>query len=374
MTFAQEFRIISLMKLDYSLQTIEERKALVEEILRQDPNPSRKYLEILGDYLAMCMSKEEKNEKKILTDNRLVTVNKREVSYEGLTAKFENGEDGVYNILNSDRSIIFRPKVKITDEDRAEIPELAQCQKAIDYWTAMLKTATGKDAFIAKKALIEARKEQYSIKSGRKPVVGRGQHPGSAQPKVTAPINLDGYITFSEEGYCVPHGVTLVDPNVCSAILCNYSSLRQAADSNHDSDLWRLLEEFDDTVDRALRKLPLYRTLMECKIADLQNIEIQQELLETYGMTHSLEYISSLWRKKIPDIIASQAEDDYLYWYYTEKERGKWKRCSRCGQIKLAHNKYFSKNGTSKDGFYSICKKCRNKKQEEAKLAWILNQ
>lgn len=121
------------MKLDYSLQTIEERKALVEEILRQDPNPSRKYLEILGDYLAMCMSKEEKNEKKILTDNRLVTVNKREVSYEGLTAKFENGEDGVYNILNSDRSIIFRPKVKITDEDRAEIPELAQCQKAIDY-------------------------------------------------------------------------------------------------------------------------------------------------------------------------------------------------------------------------------------------------
>lgn len=133
MTFAQEFRIISLMKLDYSLQTIEERKALVEEILRQDPNPSRKYLEILGDYLAMCMSKEEKNEKKILTDNRLVTVNKREVSYEGLTAKFENGEDGVYNILNSDRSIIFRPKVKITDEDRAEIPELAQCQKAIDY-------------------------------------------------------------------------------------------------------------------------------------------------------------------------------------------------------------------------------------------------
>ena len=44
-------------------------------------------------------------------------------------------------------------------------------------------------------------------------------------------------------------------------------------------------------------------------------------------------------------------------------EKGKWKKCSRCGQIKLAHNKYFSKNKTSKDGFYSICKNCRNNKK-----------
>ena len=28
-----------------------------------------------------------------------------------------------------------------------------------------------------------------------------------------------------------------------------------------------------------------------------------------FGIKHSLEYISSLWRKKIPKLIASQAED-----------------------------------------------------------------
>ena len=89
-------------------------------------------------------------------------------------------------------------------------------------------------------------------------------------------------------------------------------------------------------------------------------------LLNEFDIKHSLEYISSLWRKKIPKLIASAAEDQYLDWYYLNEEKGKYKRCSRCGQIKLAHNKYFSKNKTSKDGFYSICKACRNSKTKKS--------
>ena len=85
-----------------------------------------------------------------------------------------------------------------------------------------------------------------------------------------------------------------------------------------------------------------------------------------FGIKHSLEYISSLWRNKIPKLIASTAEDQYLDNYYLNIEKGKYKKCSRCGQIKLAHNKYFSKNKTSKDGFYSICKVCRNSKAKKS--------
>ena len=93
-----------------------------------------------------------------------------------------------------------------------------------------------------------------------------------------------------------------------------------------------------------------------------QNNEIQQVLEKNFGVLHSVEYISTLWRKKIPGLIASLAEDQYLNYYYLEVEKGKYKRCNRCGRIKLAHNKYFSKNKTSKDGFYSICKECRSAK------------
>lgn len=126
------------------------------------------------------------------------------------------------------------------------------------------------------------------------------------------------------------------------------------------------MESFDETAEKALAEEPLYRQIVIDKIDGMQNIEIQQDLFARFGKTHSLEYISSLWRKKIPNLIASAAEDQVLDWHYLIKEKGKYKRCSRCGQIKLAHNKYFSKNKTSKDGFYSICKECRNSKAKKS--------
>ena len=50
-----------------------------------------------------------------------------------------------------------------------------------------------------------------------------------------------------------------------------------------------------------------------------------------FGIKHSLEYILSLWRNKIPKIIASYAEDQFLSYYYLNEEKGKYKKCSRCG-------------------------------------------
>ena len=77
-----------MIKLDYSLESPEERKIYVEKILAENPelNNNEKYLEILADYMIMCMEKQEKKEKRILTENRMSTVNKRETSFEGLVS------------------------------------------------------------------------------------------------------------------------------------------------------------------------------------------------------------------------------------------------------------------------------------------------
>ncbi len=346
-----------MIKLDYTLETPEERNALVEKILADNPEPTAGYLEILADYLVLCMEKQEKKEKKILTDNRMATVNKRETSFDGLVSQLENGEDGIYNLMSEDKHTIFQPKISITQKDLREIPPLAQLREAIVAWEAKLKVTEGKDAFIIKKALIEMRKDQYIIKAAyRKPLVP------NKLVKSKHVVLLDEEIWIGNDGEVQYSGVTLLNPVIVSEILCNYSKLKQEADGQFENDTWYMLYDFENCCDIALKDYPMYETIVECKVDGLQNVQIQEVLQEKFGVTHSPEYISNLWRNKIPKLIAAVAEEQWLDWYYMNIERGKWKRCSRCGEIKLAHNKYFSKNKTSKDGYYSICKSCRNSK------------
>ena len=310
------------------------------------------------------MEKQERKERKILTDNRMMTVNKRECSFEGLVSQLENGEDGIYNLITDNKNQIFQPKVTITKKDLDEIQPLRQLREAINVWEAKLKVTEGKDAFVMKKALIEMRKDQYVIKNAyRRPIV-----PNKLTRSTHVIMLPDETSSFDDEdGYPIPKGVSLLDPVVCSAILCNYSRLKEDSYDRFEGDLYYLMLAFDEIADKALKEYPLYEKIVECKVDGLQNTQIQEILQMEFGIKHSLEYISSLWRKKIPKLIASQAEDEYLYWYYLNIKKGKYKKCSRCGQIKLAHNKYFSKNKTSRDGYYSICKKCRNSKNKTKK-------
>lgn len=349
-------------KLDYSLQTPQERNELVKKIIDETPPEqlTNKYLTILSDYIIFAMDKEERKKKKILTDNRMVTVNRRETSFQGLAGQLENGEDGIYNMIANDKNIIFMPKVTITEEDIKEIPGLKDLRDAIDSVEKQFKAATGKRKFLLKKQLIEMRQDQYVLKSAyRQPMYMMNV------TKSFSKLQLDGKITITEDGQVKSTElVSLFDQKHISALLCNYSKLKEDAWGKFSSDSYYLMEDLDNLIERTLKdKYPLYYDLLIYKIDGKQNIEIQELLNKKHGIKHSVEYISSLWRNKIPKLLAEQAQEDYLIWHYTIQERGKWKRCSRCGEVKLAHNRFFSKNKTSKDGFYSICKCCRNKKK-----------
>ena len=354
--------ISTVIKLDYTLTSPTERNELVKKIIAQTPPEklTNRYLEILADYIIFAMDKEERKTKKILTDNHMVTVNKREMSFEGLVGQLENGEDGIYNMINDSKNIIFMPKVSITQKDIDEIPALKELRSEIEKVEAMAKAATGKQKFLLKKQVIEMRKDQYVIKGfHHQPIYCMNAI------KSFSKLDLSENITFNEDGIPVSDGlISLFNPKHISALLCHYSKIKQDAWSKFTSDSYYLMESLDVVVDRALKdKYPLYYDLMIYKIDGKTNADIQELLYKAHGVKHSLEYISSLWRNKIPKLIAEQAEEDYLIWYYTTQEKGKWKKCSRCGQIKLAHNRFFSKNKTSKDGYYSICKCCRNKKK-----------
>jgi len=67
----------------------------------------------------------------------MATITKRETSFEGLVGQFENGEDGVYNLLvENNKNVIFQPKVMITQEDVDTIPFLRELREGIKRWEA----------------------------------------------------------------------------------------------------------------------------------------------------------------------------------------------------------------------------------------------
>lgn len=311
------------------------------------------------------MTKQEKKQRKITTQNRKVTINKRETSFDGLVTKFENGENGVYNlIIENDKNIIFTPKISITQEDIAVVPGLKALRDAIAAVQAEQKVARGKRKYLLTKQLIQMRQDQYVLKNSYyKPISCLNAI------KNFHVINFEEKVTIAEDGSISSNGlVTFFNPKHITALLCNYSKLKESCYGKFYTDGYYVMKDLQNLVDNALKdQHPLYYKLLIYKIDGKQNVQIQKLLNDEFGIKHSVEYLSALWRKKIPKLIAEEAEKEYLLWYYTNKEYGNWKKCSRCGEVKLAHKKFYTKNNSSRDGFYSICKTCRNTKKVSKK-------
>lgn len=354
------------LKLDYSITEPHKRNELVHQIINSLPPEKLTpyYLEQLTRYLVI--DKETKKSKTVLTENRLFTVNKRETSFEGLISKLENGEDGIYNFMaqGDKSSIILVPKIEITEKDLQTVPGLKELREQIKNIEAQQKKATGKNKYLLTKQLIDMRRQQYALKYAYNPPISF-----TKINKTTSRIDLNENITINADGEPVSDGaVSFFNPDHISCLLRNYSKLKQQAWGQFDNDLFYLMQDLDNLADRALeQEYPLLYDLMIYKIDGLSNLQISQQLNRIYGIKYSPEYLTTLWRKKIPKIISEQAKKDWLIWHFTEEQRGQWKRCSKCHEIKLAHNYFFSKNNTSKDGFYSQCKDCRNKKYQKNK-------
>lgn len=358
------------IKMDYTLATPEERTKKVNEIIAGTPSEklTSYYLERLTKYILDADKQSTKEEKTILTENRMVTVNKRETSFEGLVDKFESNENGnkdnIYNMITNDKNIIFTPKVSITEEDIEEVPGLKPLREEILKLEKTLETARGKRAFLLKKQLIEMRQDQYVLKNAfRKPINCTNVI------RTITKIDLSEEIGEDENGKVYSTGlINFYNPTHISALLCNYSKLKEDSWDNLHGDIKWMMEDLDTLIEKSIKNdYPMYYKIIIYKIDGKSNQEIQNLLLDEFGQTHSVEYISSLWRNKIPKIISEYAAKDWLIWHYTFVEKGQWKKCSCCGQIKLANNYFFSKNSTSKDGFYSLCKKCRNAKNKKTK-------
>lgn len=86
-------------------------------------------------------------------------------------------------------------------------------------------------------------------------------------------------IDFSEERYVDKDGnpqskglISLFNPDHISAILCHYSALKLASRGKYTTDLYYLMEDFDNLLKRALDPYPIYLDIVNWKIDGLTNV------------------------------------------------------------------------------------------------------
>lgn len=361
---------LNYIKMDASLKTSEERTEKVKEIVAATPAERLTpfYLEKLANYILFTEGKnteENRKEKKILTTNRMVTVNDRETSFEGLVGKLENGEDGIYNMITNDKNILRTHKQPITEADIEEIPGMRELREEIVKLEARVKAAHGKQAYLLRKQLIAMYRDQYVLRSAYKPL----SYGAKNYTKSFLKIDLSEEIAEMPDGSVQSTGIiNLFNQEHITALLANYSKIKEDVWDNFLDDIHWLMEDLDNLTDAALADKPLLYDLLVYKIDGKQNQEIQELLYKDYNIKYSVEHLSFLWKNKIPKLLAEEQQKQWLIYHYTTEEKGQWKKCNKCGQIKLAHNIFFSKNNASKDHFYSICKECRNKAHKEKKI------
>lgn len=357
--------------LDYTLSTSEERIKAVEQLLKETPDKklTPAYLNYMSDYILFTNDKKqtikEKTEKHpIITKNREATINKRQVSYEQIVSTLENGEDGIYNLMRQDKNQLLDPKSPISQKDIDEIPGLKEQYKLIERFKERLKNTTAKNKrFAIKKQIIETWQQMYLMKASFRGINGKSTINNQARNIVHA--NLAENIYLDENQMPISDGlVNLFNPEHVSFLLCNYSFLKQESQDDLNCDMHFILMDLDNLIDECLSDKPIMMDLIIWKIDGCTNEEIIKNMWDKHQEEHSEQYYSTMWRQRIPKIIVDQAIKNYLNWHFLNIEKGYWKRCSKCGEIKLGHPIYFSRN-TTLDGFYSQCKDCKNKKHKE---------
>lgn len=218
-----------------------------------------------------AISKEEKKNHTYLTDNRLITVNKRETSFEGLVDKFENGEDGIYNLITNDKNIIFAPKISITEEDIEKVPGLKALKEEIKQIEEAAKSAVGRRKFLLKKQLIEMRRDQYILKNS----YYSPMYFNKTSNKGINKIDLTERRWVDENGEPQSNGlVSFFNPAHVSELLSHYYELKIETKGRYWDDFYYLLSDFDNLLHKALDAHPMYRDIAVMKMKNKTNLEI----------------------------------------------------------------------------------------------------
>lgn len=213
------------MKLDQNIKSTKDRVDYLNQHLDELNKASPQELIYYANYL--LFAEKDKKDKSIITDNRNITLKKHETSFEGICAKLENGENGIYNLVsNLGKQAYLTQQKEITEEDIENVPGLKELRETIKKVEKKMNAAPPGKKHKLLKQLIDLRQLQYVLKSEYNGMI----HPQPNSKTIRNLINFtfDEKIAVDENNDVSSDGlISLFNPKHISAILCNYSKLKE---------------------------------------------------------------------------------------------------------------------------------------------------
>jgi hypothetical protein len=172
-------------------------------------------------------------------------------------------------------------------------------------------------------------------------------------------INSDTHYTNEqgEETELSKNYIRMSDPNTYKGLILTYKELKDKYHDSHESDWWALIKTFEGLLEQTKF------TEDEQFVLDmLFDNYTQTQIRENYGELNvgnmTTRRISNLINTTIPNKIRDSYLDSVEDWLYTEKIKGSYKTCNKCGETKLLNERHWHKEPKGVDGFKNSCKTC----------------
>lgn len=309
------------------------------------------FLEKAGTYLISVTDKEEDKENIKIYDTysefKRGMQQEKKIKKHGEVIEYDIKEDGDSNgkpmiMLKNQKNYKLAPDIKITKKDREKYSEIEDYYKYKQYLLKLRKDKNHRDVLADKinnkKLKIKTGGDIYRFVCKQLPIV--------EDDMLQVKIQRDKNIVWK-------------------------APLRDSCgEKNIDCDL---IDMFDPAHIKALLQIPCDKELID-------EVSItKMDILNKVELTETQEIILSLWSKGVTqeeignklnitqqavnshlDKIVSKFIDKYIEiyedeYYYMYLVKGQYKKCSKCGEIKLIQR--FDRNG--KRGYMSMCKDCR---------------
>lgn len=374
-----EGKNITQIKLDYSVEGVQNRIKEVEKILKEYDKFLQEYfdnyfltavskydelslnnniclrLENIADYILNQVPKEEKLQYKFYSDYRDFEkeINK-ELNLESVTDNV-NGENVLHFLIENGKNYKKSKEIVITEKDFKRDDFLGdilnQYKTYRDYLKELKKIGTPKEKFYCNKNMASINSDMLYCKEHLDGIFG---------------INLRNPLSDSE----VPN-FDDIDFSNLHHIECMLKSSKSCMDFQNDysmqlhyfKELYKKVYKHLDYKEKNICEILSWGNSSVTQINDILKIGYESNNIKELFQVDTAELKKIIY--KICKMIANEHEKSVEKFLKANYEKGKYKKfvktkvCSKCGVEQPLSN--FWKRETSKDGTMNICKSCYKK-------------